>query len=298
MKLSLPLKVFSLVTILFYLTALVQCAHNETTTTPRAVLITVSNSTAKPSHNEHLTNTSPKSVSTTESEINKSSENVNDNDDEASLTTTESTVAKVATDINNENNGTITGDSNGDKEVESEGSDGERNEESEEPSEEGAAEEGNDNDRGEEGNDRPEGGGSEEEEPEDGETETEDRCTFNQFLSGLNISHYLPSDRGSLRDEYDTFEDVPDRIRHSPSVNYTIQRLKRLLNLANGITSRQELRSGFASFIQHNYELFLELELDAACMTSIISIIAAMRRSELWAIKCKCVFERNNFTNL
>lgn len=280
MKLPLTLKVFfsvTVLTVLLFLSAIVECAQNESTTTPRAVLITVSNSTAKPI----ITSTSPKSV---ESELNKS---VNDNDD-TSLTTTES--ATVATEaITNssidEDNSTNSTDSNADKEIESEGNDDvEKNEESEEPSEEGGEENSNDNDGGGE-NDRPEGGGSEEEEPEDGESE--DRCTFNQFLSGLNISHYLPSDRGSLRDEFEGFEDAPERIRHSPSVNYTIQRLKRLLNLANGITSRQELRSGFASFIQHNYELFLELELDAPCMTSIISIIAAMRRSELWAIKCK-----------
>lgn len=129
--------------------------------------------------------------------------------------------------------------------------------------------------------DNEEGGEEEEEE--------EEHCTFNRFLSGLNISHYLPEDRDTLKTEYEGFEaESPHRIRSSPSVNFTIQRLKRLLNLANTITSRQEFRSGLTTFVQHNYDLFLELELDASCVTSLISIIAAIRRSELWAIKCKC----------
>lgn len=115
----------------------------------------------------------------------------------------------------------------------------------------------------------------------------EPKCTFNQFLSDLNVSHYLPKDRISLKTEFDSFQNFPERIRQSPSVNYTIQRLTRLLKMATGLTSRQELRSGLATFMQHNYEHFLELELEAPCMTSLISIIAAIRRSELWAIKCK-----------
>lgn len=294
MKLPIPFKLFSLgalfSVVLLYLTlfqAVVQCVHNETTstTTPSSVaIITNANSTtANASHtsdefDDHLT--SPKS----DSELNnKSEENVDGSNDEI-LTTTEPSTSDT-------DNSTTTASNDGDKEVESEGNEGERNEESEElsPSEDGGEEGG---DGADNGGSRPEAG-SEEEEPEDGESEAEDRCTFNQFLSGLNISHYLPPDRVALRDEFDSFQDAPERIRHSPSVNYTIQRLKRLLNLANGITSRQELRSGFASFIQHNYELFLELELDAACMTSIISIIAALRRSELWAIKCKSM-ERNS----
>ncbi len=258
-------------------------------------MITNANSTvANANHandelNDHLT-----SPDKSDSELNKSGENVDENGDDTFTTTTEPTTNSS---VDENKNSTVSND--GEKEVESDGNEGEKNEESEEalsPPEEGG-EENNDGADSSASGSRPETG-SEEEEPEDGEPETEDRCTFNQFLSGLNISHYLPPDRVALRDEFDSFQDAPERIRHSPSVNYTIQRLKRLLNLTNGITSRQELRSGFASFIQHNYELFLELELDAACMTSIISIIAAMRRSELWAIKCKSSWKSSSLVCL
>lgn len=75
----------------------------------------------------------------------------------------------------------------------------------------------------------------EEEEPED--SSFEERCTFNQFLSGLNISHYLPEDRGSLREEYEAFQDIPERIRYSPSANYTIQRLVSRRDCASLVTS-------------------------------------------------------------
>ena len=200
----------------------------------------------------------------TDSELDKSSDDgkttTQNNDNGASSPTTTTDKTGLITDNSAEDNN-------------------EEPEESDEPAEE---ETGN----GIEKND-DEGSGEVEDGEEGEDGDFEERCTFNQFLSGLNISHYLPEDRGSLRDEYETFKEVPERIRYSPSVNYTMQRLKRLLNLANGITSRQELRSGFSSFIQANYEIFLELELDAPCMTSIISVIAAIRRSELWAIKCK-----------
>lgn len=136
---------------------------------------------------------------------------------------------------------------------------------------------------------------SEEEEEEDSpEEETEEKCTFNQFMSTLNISHFLPHDRVSLKKEFNSFQNIPERMRQSPSVNHTIQRLKRLMNMASTITGRQEFRSGLATFLQQNYELFLELELDPPCMTSLISIITAIRRSELWAIKCEYVNSRRS----
>ena len=103
-------------------------------------------------------------------------------------------------------------------------------------------------------------------------------------MAGLNISHYLPEDRESLRHELNSFTNHSEHLRYSPSVNHTMTRLKRLLNLANGITSRQDFRSGMAGFIQQNLGVFLDLELDPQCMTSIISTIAAIRRSEIWAI--------------
>lgn len=127
-----------------------------------------------------------------------------------------------------------------------------------------------------------ESGDNEEEEEDDSYSE----CTFNQFLMNLNLSSYLPTDRQQLKSEYEQYESNPSKFHQSPSVNFTLSRLKRLLKLAQS-SSHNEIRSGLTSFLQNNYNLFLDLDLDPSCLGSIISIFAGIRRSELWAMKCK-----------
>lgn len=226
------------------------------------------------------------SVTTTTTEANVETENDNYDDDEISgdggeneqITTTIKPIDDKTLEESDDSitNTTTTQSTPTEEEEDEEEEDETENDEGETDYEGEKLEEDNSNsikENGKEGN------------PDDEEDEEyEEQCTFNQFMAGLNISHYLPEDRESLRHELNSFTNHSEHLRYSPSVNHTMTRLKRLLNLANGITSRQDFRSGMAGFIQQNLGVFLDLELDPQCMTSIISTIAAIRRSEIWAI--------------
>lgn len=122
---------------------------------------------------------------------------------------------------------------------------------------------------------------------EEEEEYEEERCTLKTFLAGINITEFYPADRNILMQQYDSVEDKLDRLRISPSVNFTFTRMNRLLNLTRDIASQQEIRSGVTNFIHQNFDLFLELELGSECINAIISMMVAIRRSESWAFECK-----------
>lgn len=115
----------------------------------------------------------------------------------------------------------------------------------------------------------------------------EERCTLKTFLAGINITEFYPADRNILMKQYNSVEDKLEKLRESPSVNFTFARMNRLLNITKDIASQQEIRSGVTNFIHQNFDLFLELDLGSECINAIISMMVAIRRSESWAFECK-----------
>jgi hypothetical protein len=111
------------------------------------------------------------------------------------------------------------------------------------------------------------------------EPNEENHCSAKEFITNLNISHYLPDDYENMKNE--------NISRIVPHINHTFAKFERLMNWAKKVYDDKELNEAFKAIRSMSYDMVYELDLEPECLSAFLRIVNGMQKGKTWAFKCK-----------